>query len=450
MDNNLEWKRFGLYGLLLSSGVAYYLLAYGIQRQQFIPLMFLFIILFIAYSITYHLFSKTQFRKLVMAGMVFRVLLIFSIPNLSDDVYRFIWDGRLSASGINPFAYLPSEIMQLAPVKGISQSLFDQLNSPHYYTIYPPVLQGIFWITAQLFPENNTGAILFLKSFLVLIDAGTFFIMIQLLKKLSLPKPLSLLYWLNPLVLVELTGNAHPEGVMLFFLLGAFLLFYTNRWMGAACLLGTGIATKLVPVLFLPLLFFQMKWKKAVLFCALSGITTLILFALVFDLATTQHLLKSVNLFMGRFEFNASLYYIVRGIGMWVKGYNIIATAAPVLSLVAAVGILFISVWNRKENASTLSSKALLIISTWYLFSTTVHPWYICLPVALSVFTPYRFALIWSFTAVLSYAAYQTSPVQEKLWLTGVGYVLVLGYGIWELMKQRKHSSTTSFNQGTI
>jgi alpha-1,6-mannosyltransferase len=63
-------------------------------------------------------------------------------------------------------------------------------------------------------------------------------------------------------------------------------------------------------------------------------------------------------------------------------------------------------------------------MTVFFLFATTVHPWYICMPVALAVFTPFRYAFIWSFTATLSYAAYQYNPVQENLWLIGGGYVL--------------------------
>jgi hypothetical protein len=67
------------------------------------------------------------------------------------------------------------------------------------------------------------------------------------------------------------------------------------------------------------------------------------------------------------------------------------------------------------------------------MFSTTVHPWYICLPVALAVFTPYRFAFIWSFTATLSYATYQYNPVRENMVLIAIGYVVMYGLLWWEI-----------------
>jgi hypothetical protein len=175
-------------------------------------------------------------------------------------------------------------------------------------------------------------------------------------------------------------------------------------------------------------------------------ITTVVLFAFVFDLATTQHLLQSVDLFIRRFEFNASIYYIVRWVGTIVKGYNIIAVAGPVLYSMAAGFILFLSFRGKNNSGQSFFSKALLIITIWYLFSTTLHPWYICLPVALSVFTPYRYAMMWSFTSILSYAAYQFTPVRENLWLIGVGYIIIIGYGLWEVKKKQTLNTSTATN----
>ena len=233
---------------------------------------------------------------------------------------------------------------------------------------------------------------------------------------------------------------------MIFFVLLAFLLVLKNNWQGSAIWLGLGIATKLVPVLFIPLFVNRLGWKKGLLFSLVAMITTVVLFAFVFDLATTHHLLQSVDLFIRRFEFNASIYYIVRWIGTMVKGYNIIAVAGPLLYSIAAGIILFLSFRNKKNSGLSLFGKALFIITIWYLFSTTVHPWYVCLPVALAIFTPYRYAMIWSFTSILSYAAYHFTPVQENLWLIGVGYIIMIGYGLWEVKKKETLNTSTATN----
>lgn len=431
-------NKFLFYLLIILSAAGYCWLCYQTKRENFYYVSGWYSFLFAAYYFLNRFFSVTQFKYLLITGIVFRILLLFSVPNLSDDVYRFIWDGRLAANGINPFSHLPAEVMQMPPVTGITKELFGQLNSPEHYTIYPPVLQSIFWLAAKLFPVNVFAAIVFMKGIIVMIELGTFFLLAQLLKKLSLPKHLSLLYILNPLVITELTGNAHFDGVMIFFVLFAFLLLLKNKWQTSAALLGLGIATKLIPVLFLPLAINRFGWKKGLLYSLLTGVTTIVLFALVFDIATIQHLLNSVDLFIRKFEFNASVYYIVRYIGTLIKGYNIIAIAGPYLILLSSLMILFISFKEKKISETAIFNKALFIISAWLLLSTTVHPWYICLPGAIAVFTHYRYALVWSYATTLSYYAYQTTPVQENLWLVAVAYILVIGYACWELLNKNR------------
>ncbi len=433
-----------LFCLLLLSGVAYYTLAYQTLRENFLQVISLFIFLFAAYYVAYTFFSITHFNLLLIAGLLFRLLLVFSVPNLSDDVYRFIWDGRMVANGINPFSHLPSEIMTMQPLLGITPDLFHHLNSPNYYTIYPPVLQGIFWLTAKLFPVNVFASIVFMKCVIVMAEAGVIYLMMQLLIKLLLPKHLSLLYVLNPLVITELTGNVHFESVMILFVLLAFLLLLQNSWQTSAFTLGLGIATKLIPVLFLPLMICRLGWRKRFMYSLISGIIALILFALVFNVESARHLIQSANLFIQHFEFNASIYYVARWIGDVVIGYNIITHAGPVLYLLAACLIVYLSFRDKNKSARNIFITALFIITTWYLFATTVHPWYICLPIALSVFTPYRFAIVWSFTAILSYAAYRTIPVHENLWLIGSGYVVMIGYAIWELKFRKQFPSASS------
>lgn len=437
MTNNVGLnKTLLLYILLLLSGVAYYILCYHTFRENFSQVIVLFTFLFAAYIFTYTYFSLTHFKALLTAAILFRMVLIFSVPNLSDDVYRFIWDGRLAANNINPFSYLPTEIIQMPPVTGITKELFSELNSQGHYTIYPPVMQAFFWITAKIFSVNVYGAIVLQKCIIFLFELATFFLLIQLLKKLSLPKHLSLLYILNPLVITEFTGNVHFDGVMIFFVLLTILLLHKNNWQGSAICLGLGIATKLVPVLFLPLMINRLGWKKGFLYFLITAVTTLLLFSFLFDVATAKHLVTSIDLFIRKFEFNASFYYIARWIGSMVKGYNIIAFAGPLLFLIAAIIILILSFRNKNAGQSFFTT-SLFIITTWYLFSTTIHPWYICLPVALSVFTHYRFPIVWSFTTILSYAAYQTSPVKENLWLTGFGYILMIGFALWELNRKK-------------
>lgn len=298
--------------LLLISGITYYVLAYQIEREKAVHVISLYFFLFTLYFLLIKYFSFSYLNHLLIASVIFRLLLLLSIPNLSDDVYRFIWDGRLAANGINPFSYVPADIIYMQPVTGITTDLFKQLNSPNYFTIYPPVMQDIFLAAGKLFPVDVFAAVVFFKVVIVSIEIASIFLISRILKILNKPKAAALLYALNPLVIMELSGNVHFEGVMIFFVLLAVLLLLKTHWKTSATMLGLGIGTKLLPVLFIPVMINRLGWNKGIRYTVVSCLTVVVLFAFLLDRDTVQHLLKSVDLFFRHFEFNASLYYMVR------------------------------------------------------------------------------------------------------------------------------------------
>ena len=97
------------------------------------------IVSFLGYYFT---IKKSLFsvNELLLVGLLIRLTLLPTTPELSDDFYRFLWDGQLMVEGVNPYLHLPSKI---ALQSTEFQELFPFLNSPHYYTIYPTVIQFI-------------------------------------------------------------------------------------------------------------------------------------------------------------------------------------------------------------------------------------------------------------------------------------------------------------------
>jgi len=234
-----------------------YCLGYETARSDFSQLILLYSTFFIIYLGIFH-FAKTQktLTFFVGIGILLRLLLVFTIPNFSDDLYRFIWDGRLLTQGLNPFDHLPSYYIETNKViPGLTPELYQQLNSPNYFTIYPPVNQVIFAMTAWLFPTSIWGSSLVMKSFLFVFEAGSIFLIVQLLRHFKLPAKNVLLYALNPLIIIEITGNIHFEGAMIFFLLLAiWLIAVQKKWVLSAIAFALSVASKLLPLMFLPLL----------------------------------------------------------------------------------------------------------------------------------------------------------------------------------------------------
>ena len=192
---------------------------------------------------------------------------------------------------------------------------------------------------------------------------------------------------------------------------------------------------KLLPVLFIPVIIYNLKGIRGFIYLLITCLFTLFLFFTVFDLTTLKNMMASINLFFRNFEFNASIYYVVRWIGKQITGYNNIAIIGHLLAGIASIAILYVSV-SKKVNSKEFSFiKALIILSIWFALSTTVHPWYTCTLVALAACTKYKFAIAWSYTATLSYIAYQINPPHENLILISIGYLAVFGFIIFEFKR---------------
>lgn len=203
-------------------------------------------------------------------------------------------------------------------------------------------------------------------------------------------------------------------------------------WAGIA--FAAAVCIKLLPLVFLPAVFARLKWKKGLLFSSIVGISCLLLFLPLLNVQFVQNILKSVNLYFKSFEFNASIYYVVREIGYKIYGYNIIGTAGRNLSIISLLTILFVSFY--KPQLWSFVGRAGVVLTVYLLFATTVHPWYIAPLILAACFTNYRYALVWSALIPLTYFSYTTNPYKENLWLVGVEYAVVLGFIVWEISKK--------------
>lgn len=432
-------------GWLVLSLWLFMLLGYGVARQQFTLLITLLALLFWGYSrITQPLWFDTPTTRdttaqpdyfLFGAAGLFRLALLVMTPNLSDDYARFLWDGHLVANGYNPYEYLPNQFVgtSMAASAGLTDALFQRLNSPDYFSIYPPVDQFLFGLVTGLFPDSERGAIIALRLLILLADLGVLWLLVRLLRRFGLNPNRALLYGLNPLVILELTGNLHIEGVMIFFVLLAVWLFTQKRLIGASLALALGIATKLLPLLLFPLLLRRLGWKQGLAYTTLTLVWSGLLFVPFLSTHLLHNTLDSLTLYFQKFEFNASMYYLIRTVGYWVKGYNIIGQFSTTLRWLIILSVVYIAIRTPPRlSTNALAISVLLTLTGYWALSTTVHPWYITSLLIPALFTRFRYPFVWSALIVVSYATYQTQPYREHLWLTALEYAVVIGYGLWE------------------
>jgi len=434
--------------LVLAACLFYASFSYDLVRSDFIKLITLYTgLFFISWKLLQ--LEKNNFWFLAGAALLFRLIFIAALPNLSQDFYRFIWDGRMIVEGWNPYLYLPGNLIKEGTAP-ISQAIelfagMGELNAGNY-TNYPPLNQLIFAIAGLFAGKSILGSVIVLRFIIIAADLGTLYFGKKLLENLNLP--VNRIYWyiLNPFVIIELTGNLHFEGVMLFFLIWSLYLLHKKKWILSAVVFAASVSLKLVPLLFLPLLlrYFtaensqnRLNFWKLILYYLIVGMVVVFSFLPFLSSTLISNFSASIGLWFQKFEFNGSIFYLIRWIGFQVKGYNIIETAGKVLPVIVILVLGGFAIFRKNNSAQRLITTMLLGVSVYFFLSTTVHPWYIATPLLLSVFTRYRFAIIWSFMVVLSYFAYSDAVFRENLWMVALEYIVVIGMFTYEISNEK-------------
>lgn len=436
----LKFWKLHRFPLLLSLGSILFYVSFGydLERTSFVKLVMLHAGLFLfCYKLIQ--FEKWNLQFPLISGLLFRLVFLFVEPNLSQDFYRFIWDGELIKNGINPYLFTPNELIgqDKLPIAN-AHTLFEGMGdlSAKHYSNYPPVNQIIFTISTILGDGSILGSIIVMRLVIIGADLGILFFSRKLLQNLNRSNHTAFWYFLNPLVIIELTGNLHFEGVMLFFLVWSLYLLSKGKNLMAAPIYALSILVKLVPLLFLPLLLKYFGLKKSLIFYTLLGVTVLGLLLPFYSPEFTGHYAQTIGLWFSNFEFNAGIYNAVKQIGTHffdAKPWILVKSYGKLVAVTVIIFTLLMAFFRKNQELKTLITSMLMVLSLYFFLSSTVHPWYVVFLLGLTIFTKYRFPVVWSFAVILSYWAYSNPEYQENLWLLALEYILVFGYLIYEI-----------------
>lgn len=376
----------------------------GDLRRHTIPFLVLYFLSFVPYGIAvwWSLRQADQRRVLVTLwglALLFRITLLFTTPpTLSDDVYRYIWDGRLANAGVNPYTY------------PVDSPLLDDFDSPQRALVnnswmaspYLPVAQGFFAVVYRLAPDNPLA----FQIAALLLDLLTGALVLLLLVRVRLPGLRVLIYLWNPLIIVEFAHGAHLDALMLALTLVALwaLIAARSRWLSAVALAAATL-TKGLPALLVPVLARRWGWRYLALFTGFFLLASTV-FALDAGWGLTGPL-DGTGLF-GAFRIYSTYWNYNGGLYHWLEvllsGYptpgavppEIVGwapiRAAKLISL-AALAVSLVAIWWRCrycDDDLTLLRMAPVPVAAYLLLATTVHPWYIALIIPLLPFLAAR------------------------------------------------------------
>ncbi|MCK5573584.1 MAG: hypothetical protein KAJ12_12525, partial [Bacteroidetes bacterium] len=312
-------------------------------------------------------------RRLVLIlgfAVVFRLTLVPHAPVASDDIYRYLWDGKVAANGINPFELAPND-SRLEHLH--SEELPARVSFPEMRTIYPPFAQAVFLGSHVVFGESVSG----LKVLLILADVAAMFLMVLLLRRIGGQPEQVLLYAWSPLPIMYFGLDGHVDALGIPFLFLMFLLLLRGKAIGGALSLGAAVLSKLHPLFLAPLLVREVKgWQRIVV----PVVPFLMLLAgALFFFEPSGGLYESLLVFGSRWEFNGSLFPLLH----MLLGSNELAHLACWVLFAGWTGWLVVT--DR-----LFLEKVFLAFLGFFIIAPVVHPWYLTWLAALLV---YRWSL---------------------------------------------------------
>lgn len=391
--------------------------------DEVVLFMIVHVIAFLATTLTALRLRSSQtadHRKMcwmIMAfGILYRLSLVFHPPVASDDIYRYVWDGKVAASGINPFAFAPND----PSLQHLHTHLLpSHINHPTMRTIYPPFAQVFFLFAHLLFGDGLEGW----KLLIVLADVATLLILFGLFR--CAPSSLVLYAW-SPLPILYFGLDGHIDALGIAFLLCALALFRRKRALVGAVMLGLSVLAKLYPLAVVPLIS-QLKkgWRRFAL-PALCLAVVLIGYMLYWE--PTGGLFESLTTFNMRFAFNGSLFHIVFPLIGSNEAAHLVCAGLFVLWWVGVAAL-----------ERPLIEKVFLVFLGFIVCSPTVHPWYLVWLAALVPlrWSPATFVLL-GLSVVSNWTVYRfrSSGVWEEsvvlLLVEYVPFVVVLVYEVWK------------------
>ena len=364
-------------------------------------------------------------------ALIFRISVLWVTPGfLSDDIYRYVWDGLVQRAGVNPYDY-PPEAPELGFLR--DDTIFPMINRKWALTLYPPGAQLFFRLMAWLGPSDLVA----MKAVILLADALSMGLLLVLLRRLGVHRARVLLYAWHPLVIVELGISGHLDGLMIPFVLLALLWMMQDRPWRVGASLAMAALIKLYPAILLPVLYRKGGWQMPLAFFGLMGAGYLLY------LDAGQHIIGYLPQYVAPYEFyNLSL----RPILMWLAGLITENPFAYVKWLSAAVLLLVMVRCARqthKTHQQAVQWGVGLIALYLLLVSPSVFQWYLVwllalVPLTQSWLTPAW--LYWSWSVNLDYLEALPAFTGALYWLRIVEYVPVFVWiiGYWWFTRSGK------------
>ncbi len=356
--------------------------------------------------------TQQQFQQLLLTGIVARAILLFVPGFTTHDVERYLWDGAVVLSGLDPYTVAPND----AVVSQLRELWPTPAEHAAYPTLYPPLALTMFALCALAGP---VWGILLWKLVVTAASIATLLIVADLLKRAQQTRHLALIA-LSPLMLLEVGIGAHLDAFSALAISGALWACARARWWLVGVALGLGGCIKLLPIVALgPLLFASPINRWGAMIGGTLGSVTLIYGS---AMAVGFRPIGTLGVFFDKWRNGSPINSLLE----WsLPAINHTQITVPI----AVLAVCYALHRSRKD----LKAGLLLILATPLLLSPVVFSWYLLVLVPLFALRPNLFLLLWLTTVPLAYEVLnqfattgEWSPASWPLWVIAGGWLVGL------------------------
>lgn len=428
---NRPWLLLSLVGLFLISSATMFLPDYDSAHitKFLIVSQVMFGLSIAIFMVGRKLDFENKHRRLFLIilalALVARMVMVVGAEDkfyLSDDVYRYVWDGKVSHDGINPYLFAPDDS---AVAHLVDSSIHPNINFPWLPTIYPPMAQNIFMVSYLLSGDNTTG----FKFIAALFEILTIIGLIVWLRLINIPRSHLLLWLFSPLVLIEFYLSAHLDMLAMPFLVGALIAMEKRRATGTGILLAMAALIKFYGLIFAPFMLFHFRGRNRLKFAVALGAALLALY-LPYLVGAGTAVFGSLFKYLADWQFNGSTFILLK----YVLGLTSARTAVAILLALWLLWLLF-SKWSVLDRLHAAFGGYLIL-------TTTFFPWYMIWIFPFLLRNLSAAFLFLSGSVLLSYHVlighFAVGKWITMPWLGAMAYLPFYGLLLYDLVKRRR------------
>jgi hypothetical protein len=319
---------------------------------------------------------------------MFRITLLPATP--SDDIYRYLWEGKLQLNGINPYSHPPES----SSLEHLRDGFFSDINHKHLSTIYPPLTLMVFAIT-----DYVSHTITSMKSVFLIFDVLSIFILLRFLRVMGKDSHNVLTYAWSPLILISFAARGHCDSLQIFLVILALYLYALRKNLRTAVSIGLAAMSKFIFIIIAPFLITGKKLRYVIVLFSVIAVLYLPY------MSAGKGLFSTLLHFGTQYHFNDSAHFLIFCLCIGSPLASKIVTAlifGAVLLYLYKKHLNLLTTDDVEMNNSVLNS-AFVAIGTFLILAPTLHPWYLTWIVPFLCFNKNRAWLVLTGTVICYY-----------------------------------------------